>query len=456
MAGLGLLMLVNTPMAKPLLAAWIHLPSLSGFQSVSLPFTRAFSPQIPIPLLLAYLGLQMGTLRGKGLHRWIGMGVLQLLALSTFPYATLIMAGLTFVSVAWQVFSRSGSSMWHIPLVYGLGCAIADGAFLMSGSLNIYASHSSPVHFQPQLLPHLIGGAWLLLCLLTLATVLARTLPPEVKWPLVGLGVTTALLMLGDAVVPPTVLLLSTHAGFFAHVSIAVLLTFLVATALVRTRNNSVGVGIAFSVVLTILPLNGLLLSLGTYNAFLPLNLQQVEVVRLLSSSRPMEGDLLVARSRTVDDACGWIALLSKGPVLFCTDAETMLTPQQNRDIHRFRQAVYLYLSGKDSGSLQRTLAGPDPSSQMYQLGYWAEATPWPGEERNEGVRAIQSDLIPFLEQVERHDVAVDAFFHQYRRIIVIDNQRDRTFAADRLASLLKLEGQQTSNDLVLLSYVPK
>ena len=454
-AGLGLLMLINTPMAKLLLTAWAHLPSLSGFQSATLPFLRAFTPQIPIPLLLAYLGLQMGALRGKGVNRWIGMGVLQLLALSTFPYATLIMAGLTFVSVTWQLFSRRASGIWQIPLAYGLGCAMADGAFLMRGSMNIYASHSSLIHFQPHVLPHLIGGAWFLLCLLTLATVLARTLPSEVKWPLVGLGVTTALLMLGDAVVPSTVLLLSMHAGYFAHCSIAVLFTFLVAAALARTRSNSIKAGIAFGVVLTILALNGLLLSLGAYNASLPGNLQQVRVAHLLSSWRPMEGDLLIARSLNVDDDCGWITLLSKGPVLFCTDAETMLTPQQNRDIHRFRQAVYLYMSGKGSGSLQRALAAPDPSMQIWQLGYWAEAL-GTSEERNEGIHAIQSDLIPLLEQVERHDAAVDAFFHQYRRIIVIDNQRDRAFAPDRLASYLRLEGQQTNDDLVLLSYASK
>jgi len=81
-----------------------------------------------------------------------------------------------------------------------------------------------------------------------------------------------------------------------------------------------------------------------------------------------MKGDLLIARSLNVDDACGWIALLSKGPVLFCTDAKTMFTPQQNRDIHRFREAAHLYMSGKDSASLQRALAAPDPSKQIWQL----------------------------------------------------------------------------------------
>ena len=460
-AGLGLLTLVNTGMIKPLLFAWIHLPSLSGFQSVALPFMRAFSPQIPIPLLLGYLGLQMGALRGRSPYRWIGMAVLQLLALSAFPYATLMMAGLTFVSVSWVLLSRGPRGEWQLPLVYGAACAVLDGAFLMRGSMNIYASHSSIFHFQPQLLPHLVGGAWLLVCLLTIVTVFSKNLPPEVKWPLAGLGATNVILMLGDAAIPSTVLLLSTHASYFTHTTVAVLSTFLVSAALVRTDDRSTKVRIAFGVVFFVLALNGTLLSLGTYRAFLPANREQVAVARLLGSTQPGSrqpagGELVIARSKSVDDACGWAALLSKAPVLFCTDAEIMLTPEQNRDVHRFRQAVYLYLTGEDSNSLERALTAPNPSSVMYNLGYWAEATSLAVEERNEGIREIRADLIPLVERVERHDIAVNSFFRKYGRIMVIDNQRDPTFKADRLASFLKLEGQENSGDLILLSYVPK
>jgi hypothetical protein len=459
-AGLGLLMLVNIGMARPLLTAWVRLPSLSGFQSAALglPFMRAFTPQILMPLLLAYLGLQMAALgRKKGVfYCWAGMGVLQLLALLAFPYTTLMMAGLTLVSVLCWLFSRGGRGSWYIPPIYGAACAIADGAFLIRGSLTIYASHSSLIHFQARLLPRLVGGTWLILCVLTAATLLTKSLPPEVRWPLAGLGATNLALMLGDAVVPSTVLLLSEHADYFAHLTAAVLLTFLVSAALVRMHKQSNGLRIFFGVVLGLLSLNGILLSLGTYQTFLQMNRQQAEVARLLTLWQPAERDLLIARSLVVDDSCGWAALLARGtPILFCTDAQLMLTPQQNRDINRFRQAVYLYLSGNDSGSLQRALAAPDPSSEMYRLGYWAEAIS-STEGRNEGVRAIQADLIPLLEEVERQDVAVGFFFHKYRRIIVIDNQQDRAFDADRLALFLKLEGQQNGDDLVLLSFTPK
>jgi hypothetical protein len=92
----------------------------------------------------------------------------------------------------------------------------------------------------------------------------------------------------------------------------------------------------------------------------------------------------------------------------------------------------------------------------MYGLGYWAEAASSSLEERNQGLRAIQADLIPQLQRVEQHDPVVEAFFRNFRRIIVIDNKPDHTFSPERLASFLKLQGQESRDRLVFLSYLPR
>ena len=454
--GLGLMMLFNFGVLKTLLIAWLHLPSLSGFQFLGLPFMRSFISIIPITCLLAYLGLQMEALRRRNLIPWMAMGALQLLALAIFPYATLMMAGTTAVSVLWQIFAGVQRDELHVPILYGIGCAVLDGAFLLRGSLDLYGKHSSMIHFQPNLLPHLIGGAWLLLVILTIATVRTKALPPTVKGVLVGLAATNAVLMLGDVVVSPTKILLSPHAGDFLHTTVAILITFLAAAAWASRQRKFRAASGALWGIAAILLLNGLLLTSGTYRDFLPSNREMVELSRLQRTWNLKEGDLVIARSQSVDDLCGWTVLLSKAQVLYCTDAQMMLTPQQNRDIHRFRQALYLYLSGKDSVFLERALSGPESSSLMYQLGYWTEAMALSAEDRMEGVHAVRADLIPLLEQVERHDFAVNRFFQEFRRIIVIDSVRHRTFDDERLASFLKLEEQQNSDDLVLLTYVPK
>lgn len=451
--GLFILMLFNFGVLKTLLLAWVHLPSLAGFADLQLPFMRAFIPVIPCALVLAYLGLQMEALRRSKVIVWIAMAALQLFALAIFPYATVLMAGLTAVSLLGQVMRLGWRETWRIPLLYGVTCGLLDFAFLWHGSLGFYDNRSSAIHFQPQLLPHLIGGNWLLLVGVTVAVAFAKPLVFELKWPLVGLGATNAVLMLGDVIVPSTAILLSHHASRFLHMTIATLTPFLIAAALSalpripRIAHSIVGFVLVFTL------LNGALLAAGTYQNFLQPNREIVELSQLQHLLNLTDSDLLIARSETVDDRCGWVVLMSPPPVLFCTDAEVMLTPQQNRDVHRFRQAVYLYLTGENSDLMQRALAGPNPSSLVWKLGYWAEAISPSAEERKQGIHAIQSDVVPWLERVENHDVEVSRFFRKFRRIIVIDSRQDHTFAADRLEAFLNLEGQQNFDDFSVLLY---
>ncbi len=453
--GLGLLLLFNFGVLKTLVLAWIHLPSLAGFQSIELPFMRAFIPQIPVTCLLAYLGLQMEALRRKSLLPWIGMSVLQLLALSVFPYATLMMAGLTTVSVLFQVCFSGHRGAWRIPLLFGIACAAMDGVFLRHGSVGFYATRSHLFHFQLRLLPDLVGGNWLLLCLLTMIVALIRNLDAEIKWPLVALGITNLLLMLGDALVPATTLLLSHHSAYFLHTTAAILLTFVVSAA-ISERDRSGTLRVAVAVASGIFLLNGVLLSLTTYRQFLPYNREEVDIARFLSSWKPADGDLFMAPSLVVDDTCGWIALLSKTQVLYCTDAEVMLTPQQNRDIHRFRQAIYLYFTGRNSDYLRGIIGDAKPAEPMYRLGYWAEAVSLSAEEQKEGLRAIQTDLLPPMERVENHDIAVSQFLRQFHRIIVVDDFQKPAFVSSRLGSLLTLQAEQRIDSLEISSYVPQ
>ena len=270
--------------------------------------------------------------------------------------------------------------------------------------------------------------------------------------------------MLGDAIVPATAILLSHHAAHFVHLTMAILITFLAAAALAAVPDKFKTVRSVVGLVLAIILLNGVLLASATYRAFLPVNREVIELSRLQREWSAKDGDLVIARSKNVDDPCGWTVLLTKAPVLFCTDAEVMLTPQEIQALAS--NPVIAYIS--PNRTLKRMLdittqtvnanlaSAPNPSSLMYQLGYWAEATSLSTDERKEGIHAIQADLIPLLERVENHDVAVNVFFHQFRRVIVIDNQRVHTFAAERLAVFLTLEEQQKSDDVVLLFYAPR
>ena len=133
-----------------------------------------------------------------------------------------------------------------------------------------------------------------------------------------------------------------------------------------------------------------------------------------------------------------------------------MLTPPQNSEIHRFRQALYLYFTGKGSDYLEQIIRQSNPVGPMYQLGYWAEAISLSREEQEEGIRGIQSDLMPALSRVEQHDPAVRQFLQQFSRIIVVDDLHDPAFVPARLDSYLTLEKEQHLDSWVLRSYVLK
>ncbi len=381
--GMLLLTLFNFGVLKTLIVAWVHLPSMAGFESIGLPYMRAFIPVTPCTLLSAYLALQIQASRKPSVMSWVLMGALQSAALGLFPYATLMMAGISVVSAAWTVFYGGNRRTWTLMVVYGISCAIADGIFTMRGSLSFYSPHSSFLHFQPSLLPHLIGGNWCILGVLVVGILLGKNLGSEVKWPLVGLGLTNMVLMLGDAFVPATTILLSHHAAHFLHFTISILLMSVMYELLRRFRNRRRWIGVGIAIAASIVVANGALLAAGTYRALSLYNREEVNLTRLLQGTwKPKEGDLIVARSHNVDDPCSWIPVLAAQPVLFCTDAEVMLTPQQNLEVHRFRQAIYLYLTGRDSVSLDKVLAGPNAKDLRYELGYWAEAVSWSPEEQ--------------------------------------------------------------------------
>jgi hypothetical protein len=136
--GAAFLMLFNFGMARTLVLAWAHLPSLEAFTNIGLPFMRAFVPVTPCVLLLMYLGLQMEALRRDRIILWAAMAFLQLLALAVFPYATLLMAGITAVSIFGKPIRLRAVETWKIPLIYAIVCTLLDCAFLLHGALGFY------------------------------------------------------------------------------------------------------------------------------------------------------------------------------------------------------------------------------------------------------------------------------------------------------------------------------
>ncbi len=456
--GFGLLMWSNFGLLKPLLLAWIHLPSLQGFETVGLAYARPFFPQLPVPLLLAYLGLQMSLLRRQRFQIWLWMGLLQLLAFAIFPYTTLMMAGITMAATVWLIAARVHSAPWRSLVAYALFCGTVDLLYLllMRGTLapEPHTQHSV-FHIELAVLPHLMGGMWIILGLLTLATALVRALPREVKWPLVGLGLTNMSLLLGD--VFDTSFSISHHAGYFVHTTVGVLLTFLLSAVCARPRATSRYWRFALRAAVILLAANAMLLAAATYRAFLPLNQELAETASLLKSIPVGANDFLIVPAKNADDMCEWVPLISTARVLYCRNAAGLLTPNQTNTIQRLGQGLYLYFTGMDSRELERITEDPKSIDEQIRLAYYGGGiSPFRKDVREEGLSAIRTGLIPWLDAAERQDPRLLDFLRLHSRILVIDNRQSPVFERQRLASYLNVQKEVLLGNLTVLFCSPK
>ena len=453
-AGLAILMFLNLGILRSQSAAWTHLPSLSKFQDLELPYIRPFFPQLPIPLLILYLGLQMCALRKGGRGLWTAMGIVQLLAFAVFPYAMLMMAGITAVGAFGYFTSPGNRAQWRTLLIYAIACAICDALFFMRGggiARTGAPGQYSLIHIQMSVLPHRIGGMWLMLTALTALLFFIRGSTSEVRWSLAGLGLSNLFLLSGDAFFSETALQVSHHGGYFVQLTATVLLLFAASAGSRYLVKWKAAWRLALGVITALLIVNGTLVAHATYQVFLPLNREEAELTRFLQSEPPESDDLVIAHAEVVDDDCGWVPLVSRSHVLFCRSAQVLLSPEQNRQLQRFRQAIYLYFTNKDGRWMEQILDNPNAVKELTRLMFVGQFTT-DVTQRKRGEEAVRSDLLPLLARAEQHDPEVQAFFSHFRRVLVVDNADHPSFTSSRLAAYLKIEKQETFGDLLTLS----
>ena len=457
LAGLALLMFFNFGVLQSVVAAWRHLPSLHGFESVELPLIRSFFPQMPVPLLLLYLGLQMKALQKRAWWMWATMAATQWLAFTIFPYAMLMMAGITAVAVVGRALFKSEWLPWKIISLYAIACGLVDILFFLHGSGSARSGapgQYSLVHLQLSVLIHRIGGMWILLAALTLAVAFTRSLKPEIRWPLVGLGMSNLFLLAGDAFFSETAIQMSHHGGYFVHPTAAVLFVFLASALCASYPNARTAWRIAAFGSIALLVVNGIFIAHGTYSAFLPGNEEQAALTRLLQSDPPDSGDLLIAGSLTVDDDCAWVSLLSSSHVLFCRNAQVLLSPEQNEQTQRFRQALYLYFTNKDHRWVEDVLNDPTAVAELTRLLFLGQVTT-DAADRETGIDSVRNSLVPLMLKVESGDPDIRSFFSGYRRVLVIDNVAKPFFIDARLSTYFKIEDQRVSGRLRILKCTP-
>lgn len=450
--GLALLFFADFGVLQAQFAA-LFRPSLRAFQSLQLPYLRPFFPQTFVPLLILYLGMQIAALRRRTAWPWIVMGATQFLAFTIFPYAMLVMAGITAIALAGHSISVGNHLPKWTALFYATACGLVDLLFFFHG--HAIARTGAPgdyplFHLQFSVLPHRIGGMWLFLAVLTAAMFAARDLTPEVRWSLVGLGLANLILLCGDVVFSETALQLSHHAGYFVQVTTAILLTVVLSAFLRRMNKYRSICRVAISLLGVALVLNGAMIAHATYLTKRAANRELSELDRILQSDPPASDDLVIVRSVTVDDLCAWAPLASRSHVLFCRNAQVLLSPKQNQGVQRLRQAFYLYFTGRDARWVENVLDDPTQANELPRLTFLGQSATHEVEGQAT-VNSVRSELIPMLDRVERNDSTVQSFFRQYRRIIVIESAARPLFDDSRLAGYLNIERQATFQEMRIL-----
>jgi len=449
LAGVSLLTLFGLDGFGHVMAAWVH--SVPMKLVGSLPFLRPFNPQVMMPMFVCYLGLQVRALREKSAVPWIGLVVLQFVAFTAFPFATMMMAGLTAIPVLWYVVSAPKRISRVV--VFTLGCAIPDIAFAMRDSAGFrlsFPEEGSIFHFHPHLIPQMIGKSWLLIAVLVLATALAKKLPPEIKWPLVSLGMANLLLKFGDVFVSERVFFISDHIGYFYQPTIVILFIFLV-SAYMPSRDSSLCLTSALLAVIVFCVVYGLLMAEGNYRTNLAYNQEQADLDRWISGGDISPQDLILTSFEgTAYDDCEFIPLLSQAEVLYCRNAQLTLTATQNRDVQRLREVLYMYFDGKDSQWLEN-------ATQFERYGVYGELSSYrTPKELQARIVQLRNELRPIFLKVESDDPSIRDFFRRFRRVWIVENSQRRGFSNEKLGAYLKIENQEITGSLVAIQAKPK
>jgi hypothetical protein len=452
LAGVCLLTLFSIEDVWRTITALIHLSP--AWLPNALPYIRPFTPQVILPLWFCYVGLQIRALSGTSLRAWGMMAFLQFAAFTAFPYATLMMAGTTAVAAFWYIFAGPRKSGWLVVLGFSLACALPDLAFALhgfGGSRLSFPDQTSLIKFQPSLVSLPIGKMWLLIAILVVATATTRKLRPEVKWPLVGLGLTNILLALGDTVVSERIFFLSDHIGYFNESTILVLFLFLVSAYVPSGAQSLRLIRIVSLTTVLLCCAVGLLGAEGTYRYWLPYNLEQADLASWFARGEVSAHDLVITQfASTAYDDCEWIPLLSKAEVLYCRNAQLTLTAEQNRDVQRLREVLYLYFDGKDHQWLENT-------TQFERYGFYGEVSSYrQSEERTARIVALRHEMLPFLDRVEHNDPSIQAFFRGSRRVWILQNRQNPAFVNTRLGSYLDLKEQEPAGSLLITAADPK
>ena len=427
LAGFVVLMFVDAGYARADLAQmrtgawrWVY----------GLPFARTFYPQVGVPFLFASVGSLVRWLADRR-HRWLVLvGTLQLVALTAFPYAAILIVAAAAVAAAAAYVLRALDRRGLVALLCSVVAWLAvDALWFFTGSRAVPVTGPLvSIDFS-----QLRFGQALVLPLLLGLVVLSLPGDRNVRAAFGGFAIALALPQLADAVLTPALL-------FGHHISYFYTIGFWLPVIAIAPRAESVLTRLACGTVIAAVTVFAVLDSRATGKFWHAYNADNGDLVRALTAAHAGDGDVVVTpingfKSQRVPQywEASWVPLVSTASVLYSPHGRILLPAGSPEEAERL--ATYLFLEGEDAQSLDAMLSSPtNTAEQSFLVGYGRELF-LESAAREATLAEVRRTVRPEIEALVRGETP--RFLKSARRVILADYRDAPVFSESHATSLL-------------------
>jgi len=420
-----------------------QLSSVAGLTQLKLPYLRFPYPQVIMPVVFVYWGLQVRALKSASKPALAGMACMQLFVCAAFPYLLPLIAigaGLTILIARCR--RKEINLGWPLIAAFAALCGTMDVGYLLL--VGFFRSRGN-VHFALQFRPEMIMPSlrpYVLLLVIGSGLALISRASLATKATVAGLALSNALLGFADVFFPREAQIADHPLYIIAITTWLPLFVFLWSFA--EKPNKPLRI-----VLISSLALVSAWEAWASYRYYLSDNLLRAEAVAEVRALGLTDKDLVIAPSRSPDDISCWIPLISPAKVIYTGDGENVLSAAATQTQQTFRQAVYLTMTGMDLALLTSLTENNSPENQFGRLlqqseGAYARS---PLAEDHRRLRSlVKSRLAPWFAQLQADPDLAGSLLGGFDRVVVIDDVTQPVFRQSVLSKWLTVERSYEGN----------
>ena len=402
-----------------------QLLRLHPLYGLPLPYLRFAIPQVILPCILLYWGLQVIALRRASWPVLGGMALLQFAVCAAFPYYVPILALGTGIAFLIAANREEPALTWPVALGFAAVCGVLDiGYVSLVGLGKSHANVHLSLQFRPEMILPSIRPYLIILLVASALVLLSRTSLP-VRSTVAGLALASAVFGFVDVFFAPEAQMLQHPHYVIALVTWLPLVVFLW-PILENTKRPWSRVAIVCGLLAI-----GIWEGYSSYRMTLPINSSQQNAIREIRQLDLTERDLVIAPSRFSDDISAWIPLLSTAKVLFAANGENILSGADTRTVQTVRQSLYLMMAGMNVASLERSIGPNSSDSQIRPLLQQTDQTYAGSPLQSDQLKLrnlLRERLVQVFSRFENDPATSSEILGGYDRIYVIDGDRTRFF----------------------------